>query len=190
MKSLIKSDFAESRRVIDRFMGDESNLERLARAAGLLLECIRSGNKILCCGNGGSMTDAMHFAEELTGRYHENRDPLPALALSDPAHLTCVANDFGFDQVFARMIKGLGKPGDILLAISTGGNSPNILKAIDAARLIGMKVIGLTGESGGQMASRCDILLTVPFSGRSDRIQEVHTIMLHALVHAVEKGRR
>ncbi len=184
----IRIDFDQARQVLDSYISDPQTWARLEQAGDLLVGCLKAGGKILSCGNGGSMCDAMHFAEELTGRYHEDRKPLPALAISDPSHITCVGNDLGFEQVFSRTVKALGKPGDVLVAITTSGRSPNVIQALESARAAGMKTIGLTGKSGSEMSAICDVLITVPFIGHSDRIQEIHMIILHALVHYIEIG--
>jgi len=180
------SDLRKAHEVLDRFISDPENLQRVEQAGNLLVECLASGGKILTCGNGGSMCDAMHFAEELTGRFHADRKALPALSISDPSHITCVGNDMGFDRIFSRAVEALGKPGDTLIAISTSGKSPNIIKALDSARNIGLKTIGLTGNQPGAMEDLCDVVITVPFLGYSDRVQEIHMLVLHALVHYIE----
>jgi D-sedoheptulose 7-phosphate isomerase len=182
----IKQDFLEAQEVLGKFTGDPQTWIRMEKAGKLLVGCLKNGGKILTCGNGGSLCDAMHFAEELTGRFHDNRKPLPALAISDPSHITCVANDLGFDQIFSRMVEALGKPGDVLLGITTSGKSPDVIRAFEAARALGMKTIGLTGMNGGVLADLCDVVIPVPFSGYSDRIQEIHTMILHGLVHYIE----
>ncbi|HRU62313.1 MAG TPA: D-sedoheptulose 7-phosphate isomerase, partial [Bacteroidia bacterium] len=162
--------------------------ECIRDAANLMVDAIRSGGKILSCGNGGSLCDAMHFAEELSGRFREDRRALPAIAISDPSHLTCVANDFGYDEVFARYVSAIGRSGDVLLAISTSGNSANVLKAIAAARQHGMKVVGLTGKDGGKMAGMCDVEIRAPHSAYADRAQEIHIKVIHCLIDAIERG--
>ncbi len=160
---------------------------RLAQAAHLIAACLRKNGKVICCGNGGSMSDAMHFAEELTGRFRQNRPAYAAIALSDPAFITCVANDFGYETVFARGVEAYGQPGDILLAISTGGNSANILRAAETALLKQMPVIALTGKDGGKLAPLATIELRVPHQGYADRIQEIHIKFLHVLVQQIER---
>lgn len=184
----IKKNFVEAQTLLEEFIQNEQTWEVLSKAALLMIEALKCGNKIIACGNGGSMCDAMHFAEELTGRFRENRLALPALAISDPSHITCVANDFGFEFIFSRPVEAWGKPGDVLLAISTGGNSKNVINAIDSAKRIGMKVVGLTGNKGGQMASMCDVEIRAPHIGYSDRIQEIHIKVIHSLVNCIELG--
>ena len=154
--------------------------------AGRLVACIRAGGRILTCGNGGSMCDAMHFAEELSGRYRKDRRALPAQAMSDPAHLTCAANDWGFDKVFARGVEAWGKRGDALIVFSTSGNSPNLLAAAAAAKALGMDVLGLLGGDGGPLKPLCDLSLVVPGS-TPDRIQEVHMTAVHLIVEQIER---
>lgn len=182
----IKNNFKESEKVLSDFVSDPSAWIRIEQAGTLMVNSIKAGGKIISCGNGGSLCDAMHFAEELTGRFQNDRRPFPAIAISDPAHITCVANDFGFDFVFSRPVEALGKQEDVLLAISTSGNSKNILNAIKTAKQKGMKVIGLTGNSGGEMASLCDVEIRVPHTGFSDRVQEIHIKVLHSLVNYIE----
>ena len=185
--TLIQNSFRQAQELLEDFVSDRRNLDLIAGAGEMLVELFRNGGKVLSCGNGGSLCDAMHFAEELTGRFRNDREALPAMALADPAHLSCVANDMGYEGVFARMIQAFGKPGDVLLAISTSGNSPNVLKAIAAARDKQMKVIGLTGKDGGKMKEACDITLVVPWKGYSDRIQEVHIKIIHILIEYIEQ---
>src|SRR5690606_2784708 len=168
------------------FISDPQSWEAIEKAVKLMVQALEIGNKIISCGNGGSMCDAMHFAEELTGRFQTDRIPLPALSICDPSHITCVANDFGFNYIFSRMVDALGKPGDILLAISTSGNSQNVITAIESAQQKGMKVVGLTGKSGGKMASLCDVEIRVPYEGYSDRVQEIHIKVIHSLVQLIE----
>jgi len=182
----IKANFHEAEDLLNRFISDPENWNKIETAGNLMVQALNSGNKIISCGNGGSLCDAMHFAEELTGRFHKERRPLPAIAISDPSHLTCVANDFGYDHIFSRVIEALGKPGDILLAISTSGNSQNVINAILSARQAGMKVVALTGNSGGLIGSLCDVELRVEHNGYSDRIQEIHIKVIHSLVNFIE----
>jgi D-sedoheptulose 7-phosphate isomerase len=153
-----------------------------------MIDTVSTGRKIISCGNGGSMTDAMHFAEELTGVFREKRPAIPAISISDPSHLTCVANDYGFDAIFSRFIEAVGQPGDTLVAISTSGNSMNVIKAVEAAREKGMKIIALTGKTGGLLGGMADQEIRVRGRQHSDRIQEVHIKVLHILVLLVEQG--
>lgn len=153
-----------------------------------MVEALQKGHKIISCGNGGSMCDAMHFAEELSGRYRNDRKALAAISISDPSHISCVGNDYGYDSVFSRYIEAIGQSGDVLLAISTSGNSVNILKAIDAAKVKGMTVVGLTGKDGGKMASLCDVEIRAPHSNYADRAQEIHIKVIHSLIDFIERN--
>lgn len=182
----IRANFTEAKNVLESFSSDDKNMNAIEAAADLMIKSIQSGGKIISCGNGGSMCDAMHFAEELSGRFRENRKALPALSISDPSHITCVGNDFGFDSIFSRFIEAVGKKGDVLLAISTSGNSVNVLKAVEAAKLIGMDVVGLTGRDGGQMASLCNVEIRAPHSQFADRAQEIHIKVIHSLIQLIE----
>ena len=182
----ILSELQEARDVLDNFIKDEKNLKLIQEAALLIAESFKNGGKVLSCGNGGSHCDAMHFAEELTGRYRENRPAYPAIAISDVSHLSCVSNDFGYDYVFSRYIEGVGQKGDVLFGLSTSGNSKNVLNAIKAAKEKGMKVIAMTGKDGGQMAGLADVEIRVPHFRYADRIQEVHIKVIHILMMLIE----
>ncbi len=182
----IRQHFEEARDVLAAFLSDSASLNALGRAGDLMVNAMRSGGKVISCGNGGSMCDAMHFAEELTGRYRADRLALPAIAISDPSHLTCVGNDHGYEFVFSRFVEAMGQPGDVLLAISTSGNSPNVVRAAQAAKDGGMMVVGLTGKDGGALAPLCDAEVRVPWDGYADRIQEVHIKCIHALIDHIE----
>ena len=182
-----KSIFAEARNVLDGFISDRDNLDLLEKVGYKLVESLKAGNKIITCGNGGSMSDAMHMAEELTGRFRDDRPPLPAIAISDPGYLTCTANDYGYEQVFSRFIQGVGNAGDVLVAISTSGNSSNIVQAVKTAREKQMVTIGLSGAGGGKMAEFCDLIIRVPHSAYSDRIQEMHIKIIHSLIQYIEE---
>ena len=188
MKQIIESNLLEAKEVLDEFLSDPKNLEAIEASATLMTVSIRNGYKIISCGNGGSMTDAMHFAEELSGVFREKRPAIPAISISDPSHITCTANDYGFDSIFSRYVEGIGKKGDVLLAISTSGNSMNIIKAVEVAREKGMKVVGLTGKSGGLLAGMVDREIRVKGRKHSDRIQEVHIKILHILVLLIEQA--
>ncbi|TFZ64346.1 D-sedoheptulose 7-phosphate isomerase [Hymenobacter sp. UV11] len=187
LTDLIQADLLEARTVLDRFTADPSTAPVLERAARLLATCLQQGGKVLSCGNGGSLCDAQHFAEELSGRYRRDRPALAAIALTDAAHLTCVANDYGFDFVFSRYVQALGRPGDVLLAISTSGHSPNVLRAAEAAKAAGMLVVSLTGKDGGALAGLSDVEIRVPHTGYADRIQEVHVKVIHVLLRLIEQ---
>lgn len=187
-KSIIHQNFAEATDVLAKFISDKRNFAAIENAGNLLVSSFRKGNKVISCGNGGSMCDAMHFAEELSGRFREDRKALPAISISDPSHISCTANDYGYDFIFSRFIDALGNKGDVLLAISTSGNSKNVLNAISAAKKKGMKVIGLTGKDGGKMASLCDVEIRAPYSKYADRAQEIHIKVIHSLIHFVEEN--
>jgi D-sedoheptulose 7-phosphate isomerase len=184
--NLIKQQFLEAKGLLESFLADEHQIELIEQAGIMMAVAIRSGNKILSCGNGGSMCDAMHFAEELSGLFREERRALPALAISDPSHLTCAGNDYGFEAIFSRFVEAVGQPGDILLAISTSGNSNNVVNAAREAKGKGMKVVGLTGKTGGKLAAMCDVEIRAPQSDYSDRIQEIHIKIIHAIILMVE----
>ncbi len=182
----IKSHFEEASKVLANFLKDESNFEKIEQAGQLIVDSINKGGKVISCGNGGSMSDAMHFAEELTGRFREKRKAIPAIAISDPSHITCTANDFGFDYIFSRYVEALGNKNDVLFAISTSGTSKNIIEAINSAKSKGMKTIALTGKDGGKIKDICDIEIRVPHFGYSDRIQEIHIKIIHSLIDYIE----
>lgn len=186
-QELIRGELTEAAATLDNFLKDENNIDAIRRAAVMLADSFKAGGKVMSCGNGGSHCDAMHFAEELTGRYRENRPGYPAIAISDVSHLSCVSNDFGYEYVFSRFVESVGREGDVLLGISTSGNSGNIIKAIEAARVKGMKVITLTGKDGGKMAGSADIEIRVPHFGYADRIQEIHIKVIHILIMLIEK---
>jgi D-sedoheptulose 7-phosphate isomerase len=185
---IVRSDFTEAQATLKDFLTDENNFQLISNAAMIMIDALKAGGKIISCGNGGSMCDAMHFAEELTGRFRDDRKPLAALSISDPTHMSCVSNDYGYDFVFSRYVEAIGKTGDVLLAISTSGNSKNVLVAIEVAKKNGMKVIGLTGRDGGKMASLCDVEIRAPKSKYADRAQEIHIKVIHSLIHAIESG--
>jgi len=181
------ASFFEAQRVIETFLADRAMLRKVDDAAALLVECYRQDGKVLICGNGGSLCDAMHFAEEMTGRFRKDRRPLGALALGEAGHLTCVANDYGFEYVFSRGVEALGRRDDVLIALSTSGNSTNILRAAEAAKAKGMRTVALLGKGGGRMRGACDLEVVVP-GETADRIQELHMLILHTLVELVEIG--
>ncbi len=172
---------------LNRFMSDPENIDKCSRFSQLLIDTVRSGGNVFSCGNGGSHCDAMHFAEELSGRYRGDRRSLAAIAISDVSHISCVSNDYGFDYIFSRFIEGLGSKGDVLLGISTSGNSANVINAVEAAKAKGMKVVILTGKDGGKLAGQGDVVITVPHFGFADRIQEVHIKVIHILILLIEK---
>jgi D-sedoheptulose 7-phosphate isomerase len=186
MIDTIKANFIEARNILDTFINNDSNWINFEKAGNIMVDAINGGKKIVSCGNGGSLCDAMHFAEELSGRFRGDRPALPAIAISDSSHITCVANDYGMDAIFSRFIEGLGNEGDVLLAISTSGNSANIIKACEAARNKGMKIVALTGRTGGKLGSICDVELRAPMSQYADRAQEIHIKVIHSLIQYIE----
>ncbi len=186
-QTVIEQELHEAAQVLANFIGQAENLQKIAAAAVMIADSFKQQGKVLSCGNGGSHCDAMHFAEELTGRYRENRPGYAGIAISDPSHLSCVSNDFGYEYVFSRYVEAVGREGDVLLGISTSGNSANILRAIEAAKAKGMKSIALTGKDGGKMAGLADIEIRVPHFGFADRIQEVHIKIIHILIQLIEK---
>ena len=171
MKTFIRENLAEARDVLERFISQPENVDAIEAAAVIMIEAVKNRHKIISCGNGGSMTDAMHFAEELSGVFREQRPAIPAVSISDPSHITCAANDYGFESIFSRYIEGLGQPGDVLVAVSTSGNSENVIRAAEAAREKGMKVVALTGKTGGRLAGLADLEIRVEGGRYSDRIQ-------------------
>lgn len=181
----IADQFEQALGILQKF-NNEANYKLIESAGNLMVASIANNGKIISCGNGGSMCDAMHFAEELTGRYRNDRPGIAALSISDPSHLSCVANDYGYDFVFSRFIESVGQPGDVLLGISTSGNSKNVINAIEAARKKGMKVVGLTGKDGGKMAGICDVEIRAPHSEYADRAQEIHIKVIHSLIGHIE----
>ena len=187
-KSLIEENLKEAQVVLAQFISEKKNIAAVEKAGKTLVNAFKKGNKVISCGNGGSMCDAMHFAEELSGRFRENRKALPAVSISDASHITCVGNDFGFDKIFSRYVEAIGNKGDVLVAISTSGNSANVINAITVAKQKGMIVIGLTGKDGGGMAKLCDVEIRAPHSKYADRAQEIHIKVIHSLIHFVEEN--
>ena len=184
----IARNLEEAENTLNRFRTAPENISAIGQAAERMAHSLRNGGKLISCGNGGSMCDAMHFAEELTGRFRENRRGIAAIAISDASYLSCVANDFGYEEVFSRFVESMGNEGDILLAISTSGNSANVVNGIHAAKEKGMTIIGLTGRDGGIMAGLCDIEIRAPHSRYADRAQEIHIKVIHSLIGLIEEG--
>lgn len=183
----VANQFLQALETLQQFNTPE-NFEKIVDAGKIMVSSLQSNGKIISCGNGGSMCDAMHFAEELTGRYRHDRPSIAAIAISDPSHISCVANDYGFEYIFSRYIESIGKKGDVLLAISTSGNSKNVVNAIRAAREKEMLVIGLTGKTGGDMATLCDVEIRAPHSEYADRAQEIHIKVIHTLIDHIENN--
>ena len=188
MKDQILKELNEAKNVIDKFINDDTIINAIKESAKIMTVSIDNGGKIISCGNGGSMCDAMHFAEELTGKFREERSPIPAVSISDPSHITCVGNDYGFDAIFSRYVESVGNTGDVLLAISTSGKSTNVIRAAEEANRKGIKVVALTGKDGGELSDLCDIEIRVPHFGYSDRIQEIHIKVIHILILLIEKN--
>ncbi len=184
--SNIKQHFTEAHSVLEAFLADDTNFQNIEAAGKIMVESIKAGGKIMSCGNGGSMCDAMHFAEELTGKYRNDRPAIAAISMSDVSHMACVGNDYGYDFVFSRYLEAIGRPGDVLLGISTSGNSKNVINAMEVARKKGIKIIGLTGKDGGKMAGNCDVEIRAPHSNYADRAQEIHIKCIHSLIDYIE----
>lgn len=186
MQENILKQLHDANDVLQAFLSDKQAVSQIEKAISVLSSAFQAGNKVLSCGNGGSMCDAMHFAEELSGRFRNDRRALPAMAISDPSHITCVGNDYGFDAIFSRSVEAFGKENDVLLAISTSGNSNNVCLAASKAKELGMKVIALTGKDGGQLAGLADVEIRAPKSDFADRAQEIHIKVIHCLIAGIE----
>ncbi|MCI6381751.1 MAG: D-sedoheptulose 7-phosphate isomerase [Fusobacterium mortiferum] len=172
--------------LLENFIKEEEERRETEKVAKELADVFTKGNKVLICGNGGSNCDALHFAEEFTGRFRGDRKALPAIAISDSSHITCVGNDYGFDYIFSRGVEAYGKEGDMFFGISTSGNSPNVIKAVEAAKKLGMKTCVLLGKDGGKLKGMCDYEFIIP-GKTSDRIQEIHMMILHIIIEGVER---
>jgi D-sedoheptulose 7-phosphate isomerase len=184
--SFIQSSLLEAQQTLNKFVDDQSNVKLIEKSIQIFVDSFRNGGRVFSCGNGGSMCDSLHFAEELTGRYRKDRAPLPATGISEAGHITCIANDFGFDHIFSRFVEAWGQKGDTLLAISTSGNSANVIKAVEVAKAKGMKVVGLLGKDGGKLKSMVDVPLIIP-SPITDRVQEVHIKCIHIFIEGIER---
>lgn len=182
----IRGALLEAQDILNRFIGNPENIAIIAETAEMMRDVFEREGRIFSCGNGGSLCDAVHFAEECTGKFRSDRKPLPAIALGDAGHITCTANDFGFAEVFARPLLALGHPGDLLIVLSTSGNSENVVRAAAAAKSRGMQVFGLLGGDGGDLKQHCDICLIAP-GHTADRIQEIHITVLHILIEHIER---
>lgn len=185
-KNIIRNELHEAVDVLTNFIADDKNIENIESAARLIAASFKAGGKVFSCGNGGSHCDAMHFSEELTGRFRENRRGFPAIAISDPSHISCVGNDFGYEHIFSRYVEAVASKGDVLFCLSTSGNSKNIINAIHSAQEKGIQVIALTGKDGGEIAKHADIEIRVPHFGYADRIQEVHIKIIHITIQLIE----
>lgn len=182
----ILDSLKEAETVLQKFISHKDNLKNIDSSIDLMVESYSRNGRIFSCGNGGSMCDAMHFAEELTGRFRKERRPLPAMAISDSSHISCVANDYGYEFIFSKYIEAWANVNDVLVAISTSGNSQNVINAVEIAHKKGMKVIGLLGKGGGQLKSLVDIPIIVD-STISDRIQEIHIKCIHIFIEGIER---
>jgi len=187
LQSAIRSALMEAQTGLQDLLEDAETLGQLEKAGVLLADSFERGGRVFSCGNGGSMCDAMHFAEELSGRFRDDRAALAATSISDPSHMSCVSNDYGYEFVFSRYIEAHGRAGDVLLAISTSGKSKNIINAIEAAKKKGVMVIGMTGKKKCPMSDMCDILLASPAGRYADRVQELHIKMIHIMIELVER---
>ena len=183
----VMDDLKEASKVLNDFINKADTEEKIEKAISLMADSIKNGGKIISAGNGGSMCDAQHFAEELSGRYRDDRPAYPAIAICDPSHLTCVGNDYGFDYVFSRFLEGLGFKGDVFLGISTSGNSRNIIECCRVCKEKGLKSVVLLGKDGGKLKDACDLPIIVPHFGYADRIQEVHTMIIHIMIRGIEE---
>ena len=183
---LVHRTLSEALGALQATLENRAVLASIAEAGDVLSRALAGGQKVYSCGNGGSMCDAMHFAEELSGRFRLDRPALAATAISDPGHLSCVANDYGYEQVFSRYIEAHGRPGDCLLAISTSGTSRNVVRAAEAAQALGVSVIGLTGAADSVLARHCDVVVCTPGGRFADRVQELHIKVIHILIELVE----
>ena len=184
----IKAHFIEAQEKLNAFVSNDNNFLQIEKAGALMVNALKAGGKIISCGNGGSMCDAMHFAEELSGRFRDNRPSLAAVSISDPSHITCVGNDYGFDFIFSRYVEGVAGPNDVLLGISTSGNSKNVIEAVKSAQNKGVKTVCLTGKDGGQLANLADVEIRTPQSNYADRAQELHIKIIHTLIDYIERN--
>jgi D-sedoheptulose 7-phosphate isomerase len=182
-----KNCFTDAQAALTEFVSHPQNLSKCQEFSEILIQAYKNQATVFSCGNGGSHCDAMHFAEEMTGRYRKDRRPLGALALGDPSHTTCVSNDYGFEFVFSRQVEGLGRKGDVLIGISTSGNSKNVILALEAAKNKGMKTVALLGKDGGKIKDIADFSIVVP-GKTADRIQELHIKLLHIVIETVERA--
>jgi D-sedoheptulose 7-phosphate isomerase len=187
LKQHINASLAEAQQALEALLANDTALQSIEQAAALLIDVFERKGRVYSCGNGGSMCDAMHFAEELTGRYRLDRAALGATAISDAGHLTCVGNDHGYEQVFSRYIEGHGRAGDCLVALSTSGTSKNIIRAAQTARGLGMHVIILSGKQAELLSSLSDVYICTPGGTFADRVQELHIKVLHILIELIER---
>lgn len=183
----ILHSLTQAQSTLNTFIDNKNNQELVSKAIDTFLSTLKIDGRIMACGNGGSMCDSMHFVEELTGRYRKDRDPICAINMGDPSHITCVANDYGYDYIFSRHVQAWGREGDTLLAISTSGNSENVIKAVEVAKSKNMKVVGLLGKTGGKLKDMVDVPIVVE-STITDRIQEIHIKLIHIFIEGIERS--
>ena len=186
MDQILKQSFLEEYEVLGAFIKDEKNFETIGKIATELADAYKNGKKSLIAGNGGSNCDAMHFAEEFTGRFRKERPALQSISISDSSHITCVGNDYGFDAIFSKGVEAFGQEGDFFLGLSTSGNSKNIIEAVKVAKEKGLKTVALLGKDGGQLKGMCDYEFIIN-AKTSDRVQEVHMMILHIIIEGVER---
>lgn len=186
-KANVLAALNDARDALDALISNEKTIEAVVAAAGLMADAVESDGKVMSCGNGGSLCDAMHFAEEMTGRYRSNRRPYAALAISDASHMACVGNDYGYEEVFSRYVEAHGRKGDVLLAITTSGTSRNIVKAAEVARRKGVKVVALTGRDETPITELADVSIVTPAGRWADRVQELHIKCIHILIELIER---
>jgi len=185
-KEKIIQSFKDGFGLLGDFISDDRNFDQIEKIVKSIVGAFDTGRKVIVCGNGGSMADAMHFAEELTGKFRQGRRPLPVISLSDPTHITCVGNDFGFDEIFSKSVEAIGKKGDVFIGLSTSGNSPNIIKAYEEAHKRKLTTVLLLGKDGGKLKGKADTEIII--GGKtSDRIQEIHMFILHVVVEGTER---
>lgn len=186
-KANVLAALNDARDALDTLISNEKTIEAVVAAAGLMADAVEGDGKVMSCGNGGSLCDAMHFAEEMTGRYRSNRRPYAALAISDASHMACVGNDYGYEEVFSRYVEAHGRKGDVLLAITTSGTSRNIVKAAEVARRKGVKVVALTGRDETPITELADVSIVTPAGRWADRVQELHIKCIHILIELIER---
>ncbi len=188
MISVVKGIMEDAARALDAVRSNDATLSAIARASEMMVASLKEGGTLFSCGNGGSMCDAMHFAEELSGRYRKDRAAVRAISISDPSHLSCVANDYGYEFVFSRFLEAHGRKGDVLVAISTSGTSKNVKRAVEAARERGMKVVALTGRPGSVIGGLADVDICTPGGEYADRVQEIHIKVIHTFIELIERA--
>ena len=186
-KANVLAALNDARDALDALISNDKTIEAVVAAAGLMADAVEGDGKVMSCGNGGSLCDAMHFAEEMTGRYRSNRRPYAALAISDASHMACVGNDYGYEEVFSRYVEAHGRKGDVLLAITTSGTSRNIVKAAEVARRKGVKVVALTGRDETPITELADVSIVTPAGRWADRVQELHIKCIHILIELIER---